>query len=93
MHIASAEFYSSAPDLASCPDEALPEFAFIGRSNVGKSSLINCLTSRKGLALVSKTPGAFRQQPPQGMLALTRACLRPRRRQDADHQPLQGGER
>jgi GTP-binding protein len=57
MHIASAEFYSSAPDLASCPDEALPEFAFIGRSNVGKSSLLNVLAGRDGLARVSPTPG------------------------------------
>ena len=50
-------FEGSAPDLDSCPDEALPEFAFIGRSNVGKSSLLNVLAGRDGLARVSPTPG------------------------------------
>ena len=57
MHIASAIFDCSAPDLASCPDESLPEFAFIGRSNVGKSSLLNMLAGKQGLARVSPTPG------------------------------------
>jgi GTP-binding protein len=57
MKINSAEFAQSAPDLKSCPEWALPEFAFIGRSNVGKSSLVNLLTSRKALAKVSVTPG------------------------------------
>ncbi len=57
MKIKSAEFKLSAPDLASCPKSALPEFAFIGRSNVGKSSLINLLTERRELAKVSDTPG------------------------------------
>ncbi len=57
MNIASAIFDRSAPDLASCPDESLPEFAFIGRSNVGKSSLLNLLAGRQGLARVSPTPG------------------------------------
>ena len=57
MHISSAQFDRSAPDLASCPDESLPEFAFIGRSNVGKSSLLNMLAGRNGLARVSPTPG------------------------------------
>ncbi|MEY2881486.1 MAG: putative GTP-binding protein EngB [Verrucomicrobiota bacterium] len=57
MKIISAEFLVSAPDLRSCPRSALPEFAFIGRSNVGKSSLINMLTERRDLAKVSKTPG------------------------------------
>ena len=47
----------SAPDLRACPRWALPEFAFIGRSNVGKSSLINLLTGRRDLAKVSATPG------------------------------------
>ena len=42
MKIKSAEFYTSAPDLSSCPEWQLPEFAFIGRSNVGKSSLLHC---------------------------------------------------
>ena len=57
MNISSAIFECSAPDLASCPDESLPEFAFIGRSNVGKSSLLNMLAGRDGLARVSPTPG------------------------------------
>lgn len=57
MKINSANFEMSAPDLASCPAWALPEFALIGRSNVGKSSLINLLTGRTHLAKVSVTPG------------------------------------
>lgn len=57
MDISSAIFECSAPDLDSCPDEALPEFAFIGRSNVGKSSLLNVLAGKAGLARVSPTPG------------------------------------
>ena len=57
MNISSATFYCSAPDLDSCPDESLPEFAFIGRSNVGKSSLLNLLAGKRGLARVSTTPG------------------------------------
>jgi GTP-binding protein len=57
MNISSAIFDRSAPDLDSCPDEFLPEFAFIGRSNVGKSSLLNMLSGKGGLARVSKTPG------------------------------------
>lgn len=60
MIIRSAELQASAPDLASCPDTDLPEFAFIGRSNVGKSSLINMLTRVSGLARVSATPGKTR---------------------------------
>jgi GTP-binding protein len=55
--ISSAIFDCSAPDLDSCPDELLPEFAFIGRSNVGKSSLLNMLAGEQGLARVSPTPG------------------------------------
>ena len=57
MHISSAIFDRSAPDLESCPDESLPEFAFIGRSNVGKSSLLNMLSGQADLARVSPTPG------------------------------------
>ncbi len=57
MNISSAIFDCSAPDLDSCPDETLPEFAFIGRSNVGKSSLLNMLAGELGLARVSPTPG------------------------------------
>ncbi len=57
MKIKSAEYETSAPDAASCPAWGLPEFAFVGRSNVGKSSLINLLTHRNDLAKVSATPG------------------------------------
>ena len=57
MKIKSAEFIRSAPNLEGCPFAALPEFPFIGRSNVGKSSLINLLAERRELAKVSKTPG------------------------------------
>jgi GTP-binding protein len=57
MKIKSAEFKGSAPDLESCPSSSLPEFALIGRSNVGKSSLVNLLTERRDLARVSDAPG------------------------------------
>jgi GTP-binding protein len=57
MKIKTAEFVRSAPDLASCPQSVRPDFAFIGRSNVGKSSLINALTQKKDLAKVSDLPG------------------------------------
>src|ERR1019366_607685 len=57
VNISSAIFDCSAPDLDSCPDESLPEFAFIGRSNVGKSSLLNLLAGKDGLARTSPTPG------------------------------------
>lgn len=57
MEIKSAEFLISNTDYRKCPSNALPEFAFIGRSNVGKSSLINMLTGRKALAMTSSTPG------------------------------------
>lgn len=57
MEITSAEFIISNTDVKKCPEGTLPEYAFIGRSNVGKSSLINMLTARKGLALTSATPG------------------------------------
>jgi len=57
MIITSASFIKSSPSVALCPDDAKPEFAFIGRSNVGKSSLINMLTASKGLAQTSSTPG------------------------------------
>jgi len=55
--IHSATYEGSFVDLQKCPAGNLPEFAFIGRSNVGKSSLINMLTGRKSLALTSATPG------------------------------------
>lgn len=57
MKITSAEFIKSAPDASHYPSETLPEIAFLGRSNVGKSSLINSLLNRKGLARTSNTPG------------------------------------
>jgi GTP-binding protein len=57
MKITSATFELSASELVGCPKWALPEFAFIGRSNVGKSSLINLLAERNGLAKVSDQPG------------------------------------
>ena len=57
VNISTATFNCSAPDLESCPDESLPEFAFIGRSNVGKSSLLNLLAGKENLARVSPTPG------------------------------------
>jgi GTP-binding protein len=57
MEIQSTEFVSSYPKESLCPKDGRAEFAFIGRSNVGKSSLINMLTAKKGLAKVSGTPG------------------------------------
>lgn len=57
MNIKKAEFVISNSDYRKCPQDGRPEYAFIGRSNVGKSSLINMLTNRKGLAMTSSTPG------------------------------------
>lgn len=57
MKIKSAEFVISNQDVAKCPTNNIPEYAFIGRSNVGKSSLINMLTDRKSLAKTSGRPG------------------------------------
>lgn len=57
MNIISAEFKFSSQKISQIPKDGLPEFAFIGRSNVGKSSLINMLTGHPGLAKVSGTPG------------------------------------
>lgn len=60
MNITSAQFKCSSQKLSQVPNDSLKEFAFIGRSNVGKSSLINMLTDRPGLAKVSGTPGKTR---------------------------------
>lgn len=57
MIVKKAEFLKSATDYRDCPKADLPEYAFIGRSNVGKSSLLNMLTGRSKLAKVSATPG------------------------------------
>lgn len=57
MEIKSAEFVMSNSDVSKCPSQPIPEYAFIGRSNVGKSSLINMLTNRKNLAKTSGKPG------------------------------------
>ena len=57
MKIKSADFVISNTDINKCPKELIPEYAFIGRSNVGKSSLINMLTGRKSLAKTSGKPG------------------------------------
>lgn len=57
MEITSAAFVISNTDIHKCPPGTFPEYAFIGRSNVGKSSLINMLTGHKGLAMTSATPG------------------------------------
>jgi GTP-binding protein len=57
MNIKSAKFVISNTDYKLCPSDEKPEFAFIGRSNVGKSSLINMLTNQKKLAKTSSTPG------------------------------------
>jgi GTP-binding protein len=60
MKIQSAEYIGSAGSLAGCPKTEMPEFAFIGRSNVGKSSLINFVVERAGLAQTSSKPGKTR---------------------------------
>lgn len=57
MHVKSAEFFKSSSKVEQCPTEILPEYAFIGRSNVGKSSLINSLCNNANLAKTSSTPG------------------------------------
>lgn len=57
MEITNAKYIISSPTVGKCPNDTKPEFAFIGRSNVGKSSLINMLCNHKGLAKTSATPG------------------------------------
>jgi GTP-binding protein len=73
MKIKQAEYIASFPNVASCPQDSKPEFAFIGRSNVGKSSLINMLTNKKGLAKVSVTPG--KTQMLNFLKSITHGCL------------------
>ena len=60
MKIKTAKFITSAPSLKECPDLNLPEFALIGRSNVGKSSFINAIVNHNGLAKTSNKPGKTR---------------------------------
>ncbi|MBN1118904.1 MAG: YihA family ribosome biogenesis GTP-binding protein [Bacteroidales bacterium] len=60
MKINTVEFVKSSAKLDQCPETRMPEYAFVGRSNVGKSSLINALTGRKKLALTSGNPGKTR---------------------------------
>lgn len=60
MKVTRAEFVSSASALSNCPPPVYPEYAFVGRSNVGKSSLINMLAGVKGLAKISSDPGKTR---------------------------------
>ena len=95
MNITSAIFDCSAPDLDSCPDESLPEFAFIGRSNVGKSSLLNLLAGQDGLARVSPVPGHTKLinifTMNQTLAAGGPAGLRVRRRGEARQGPVQPG--
>ena len=57
MEITNAKYITSSPTVGKCPNDTKPEFAFIGRSNVGKSSLINMLCNHKRLAKTSATPG------------------------------------
>lgn len=59
-HVAEADFLAEARGLSSLPPEGLPEVALAGRSNVGKSTLLNALAQRKGLARISRTPGRTR---------------------------------
>ena len=61
LFAAEARFIAGAPSPAVLPPEGLPEIAFVGRSNVGKSSLVNALTGRRTLARISNTPGRTRQ--------------------------------
>lgn len=61
MEFQTARFITSAPALKDCPDESLPEFCFAGRSNVGKSSLLNKMTNKRKLARTSNTPGKTQQ--------------------------------
>lgn len=96
--VKAAEFVKSSVQLAQCPKEDMntPEFAVIGRSNVGKSSLINSLTGVKNLAMISKTPGESAPAQLRPAAALTggqASCMTDltrgtHRRQNHVHQPL-----
>ena len=68
MEIKQASFVVSNTQVAKCPTHKLPEYAFIGRSNVGKSSLINMLTNHKGLAKTSSKPGKTQLINQQGLV-------------------------
>ena len=57
MDVYKSEFIASSPNVKNCPNEFIPEYAFIGRSNVGKSSLVNSICKKKKLAKISGTPG------------------------------------
>ena len=57
MDVFKSEFIASSPNVKNCPNEFIPEYAFIGRSNVGKSSLVNSICKKKKLAKISRTPG------------------------------------
>ena len=61
MNFKTTKFITGAPNLGACPEPTLPEFCFAGRSNVGKSSLINKLTNKRKLARTSNTPGKTQQ--------------------------------
>ncbi len=78
VRVKKAAYVKSSVTLSQCPKPKLPEFAVIGRSNVGKSSLINMLTGQGGLAKVSKTPGA------KFALSMSGSCLE--KRECAKHQ-------
>ena len=57
MDIFKSEFIASSPNIKNCPNEFIPEYAFIGRSNVGKSSLVNSICRKRNIAKVSGKPG------------------------------------
>ena len=71
VRVKKAAYVKSSVSLSQCPKPKLPEFAVIGRSNVGKSSLINMLTGQGALAKVSKTPGALSALPFSGLISET----------------------